>query len=118
MLALILSVIAFVLAVILPQDLVVLITPIIVWLASGAVNWLKAHLTGEEGGFGGLVFTAILVPALSIVATLVMNELVKTDISFILQIVLGTVGVFINEVIKQIKQSKDGTQTKVNKSIV
>lgn len=101
---------------ILPDQLVVLFVPILVWLASGAVNWLKAKLAGD--GFGGTVLVTLVVPVLSYLASLVVEALAEPQTNFWIMFLLGLVGVFINEMVKQWTQSAKGVQTKAKKQLI
>lgn len=105
-------------ATILPQDLIVLITPVIVWLATGFANWLKAVLSRDEGGFMGSVLVTMIVPIFTFFAALIVDELAKPDLPFLVTFTLGFAGVFINELIKQWKQTKAGIQTKTKKALI
>lgn len=100
---------------ILPDELIALLMPVIVWLATGFVNWLKATL--GNSGFGGTVLTTMVVPALSLLLSF-LGSLISPDLSFWQLFALGLLSVFINEVVKQWDQSVKGTQTNANKDLI
>jgi len=100
---------------ILPEQLIAILMPVVVWLASGFVNWLKATLGSE--GFGGTVLVTLIVPLLSLLASWLAG-LIVPDMSFWGLFFLGLIGVYINEVIKQWQQSVTGKQKKVKKNLI
>lgn len=77
-------------------------TPFIVKWATDLVIWIFPKLTGW-----GVVL--LVVPVLGAVVTLVTNALTTAGPAWYLQLLLGVLSVFINEVYKQIKQG--GTPT-------
>lgn len=93
-------------------ELAVIVVPLIVWLAGVIVNWLKVKFT-STGGFGGAIFVTLIVPVLSYLATLIYDLLLNPDLPFLEIFGLGLLGTFVNEIIKQWKQSITGSQTKV-----
>lgn len=98
-----------VIAGILPNDLVLLIVPVVVWLATTAVNWVKSKL--GSGGFGGTVVVTLIVPALSLAVAWVADALLNPGLSYWMLVGLGVLGTFFNEFIKQWTQTFKGTQT-------
>lgn len=103
------------LAGVLPEELIAILMPVVVWVASGFVNWLKAKL--GTSGFGGTVLVTLVVPILSLVLSW-LASLILPDMNFWLLFFLGLLSVFINEVIKQWQQSLKGQQTKANKNLI
>jgi hypothetical protein len=100
---------------ILPEQLIQILMPVIVWLAVGFVNWLKATL--GAGGFGGTVLVTLVVPLLSLLLTWVTG-LIVPGMDFWGTFFLGLIGVYINEVIKQWNQSVTGVQKSAKKDLV
>lgn len=98
-----------VIAQILPNDLVALIVPVVVWLATTAVNWVKSKL--GTGGFGGTVVVTLIVPALSLAVAWIAQQLLNPGLSYWMLVGLGVLGTFFNEFIKQWAQTFKGTQT-------
>ena len=98
-----------VIAAILPNELVALIIPIVVWLATTAVNWVKSKL--GTGGFGGTVVVTLIVPALSLAVAWIAEALLNPGLSYWALVGLGVLGTFFNEFIKQWTQTLKGTQT-------
>ena len=98
-----------VIAGILPNDLVALIVPVAVWLATTAVNWIKSKL--GSGGFGGTVVVTLIVPALSLGVAWIAEALLNPGLSYWMLVALGVLGTFFNEFIKQWTQTFKGTQT-------
>lgn len=105
--------ILLVLATILPSDLVVLLVPVITWLATLFVNWLKKILVGD--GFGGSIVVTLIVPIFSLLSAYIIDLIANPDQNFWLLFVFGFVGTWVSEVIKQWKQSLTGSQTNVTK---
>lgn len=99
----------------LPQDLIVLIAPVIVYLSTATVNYLK-HLTGN-GGFGGTILTTLIVPLLSLLAAWIVS-LVAPQSNFWITFAIGIAGTYINELLKQWKQTLQQTQTTANKPFI
>jgi len=100
---------------VLPEELIAILMPVVVWLATGFVNWLKATL--GNSGFGGTVLVTLVVPLFSLLFTWVAG-LIVPGINFWGAFFLGLIGVYINEVIKQWNQSRLGKQTKANKNLI
>lgn len=98
-----------VIAGILPSELVALIVPVVVWLATTAVNWVKAKL--GSGGFGGTVVVTLIVPALSLAVAWITEALLNPGLSYWVLVGLGVLGTFFNEFIKQWTQTFKGIQS-------
>lgn len=98
-----------IIAEILPTDLVALVVPIVVWLATTAVNWIKSKLS--SGGFGGTIVVTLIVPALSLAVAWITETLLNPGLSFWVLVALGILGTFFNEFIKQWTQTAKGIQT-------
>lgn len=96
-----------------PNDLIVLLLPVIVWAATTAVNWVKDKVT-QTGGFGGTVVVTLIVPVLSLLSAWIADQLLNPGLSFWLLVALGILGTFFNEFIKQWTQTFKGTQTKAS----
>lgn len=107
--------IGLVIAQIVPNDLVALLMPVVVWLATTVVNWLKSLVTG--GGFGGTVVVTLIVPVLSLATAWIADQLLNPGLNFWLLVALGILGTFFNEFIKQWTQTFKGTQTKAATSL-
>ena len=97
-----LGIIAFlvVLTQIIPLDIIMLIAPIIVFAATALVRWGLPQLPGWT-------IVSVVVPLLSVVAAWVAT-LVSPESSFFTQVVLGLLAVFVNEILKQFKQTGKG----------
>ena len=102
-------------AIIIPSQLIEILVPVIVWLASGLVNWLKTKLGVE--GFGGTILVTLVVPVLSLAASYIAT-LIKPELSFLPMFLFGLLAVFVNELIKQWQQTLKGTQTKADKNLI
>lgn len=98
-----------------PNQLIEILVPVVVWVAAGFVNWLKAKL--GTSGFGGTVLVTLVVPILSLAATY-LASLINPNLSFWPTFFFGLLGVVINEVIKQWKQTLTKTQTKADKNLI
>jgi hypothetical protein len=81
-----------------PANIVVLLTPFIVFLAVKAFTFFKPLLPGWILGF--------LVPVLATLAAFLTNAFAEPDTSFILQLGLGLSATFVNEAIKLFTTSK------------
>ena len=101
--------------IIFPEQLIEILVPVIVWLAAGFVNWLKAKL--GTTGFGGTVLITLVVPVLSLAASYVAT-LINPELSFLPMFLLGLLSVFVNELIKQWQQSLKKQQTKANTNLI
>ena len=77
------------------QQIILLVTPIIVWV----VTWMVKNLFSKLPGWA---VVGIVVPVISLALALITNVLTIGD-NFWLQLVVGVIAVFINEVKKQIK---------------
>lgn len=98
--------------IILPQELVVILTPVVVWLATWAVNKLKAS------GISGFIIVGVIVPLLSASVAWLTGLLLNSGLSFWLLFGLGLLSVFVNEALKQLKQSVQNNQSKATKELV
>ena len=103
-----------VIAAIQPEQLVVLLVPVVTWLATYLVNWIKANVS--ISGFNGTTLVVIVLPILNALVAY-LSSLLIPGLTFIWAFLIGLGGVFINQVIKQISQSNQGTQTAVSSSI-
>lgn len=99
-----------------PNELIAILMPIIVWLVSALVNWLKSILGTQ--GFSGTILVTIIVPVLSLVAAWIAELLLKPDLNFWILFGLGLLGVFVNEFIKQWKQTVSGKQTATKTNLI
>jgi len=92
-----------------PQDLVALFIPIIVYLATALVNFLKKITTSTA--FGGSMIVTFIVPILSFVVATIYNYMATPDLNFWIMFLLGFAGTFFKEMLKQWNQSTRGIQT-------
>ena len=99
-----------------PNEIIVLVLPLVVWLATWFVNWAKAKL--GTGGFSGTVLVSLVVPLLSWAAAEIYAYISGSNGNFWTLFGLGLLGTFINEVVKQWKQSATKTQTPTKKELV
>lgn len=99
-----------------PADIIALLVPVVVWLASAFVNWFKAFLGSQ--GFSGTVLVTLVVPILSFGAAELYSYLAKPDLSFWVIFGLGLLGNFINEVVKQWSQTATKTQTAAKTKLI
>lgn len=79
-----------------PEDIVLALTPLIVYLVTLLITKALPDLSGW-------VVTGVIVPVLSLLVTW-LSQLVVADYGFWPQVALGLVAVFINEAIKQFQQ--------------
>ena len=77
------------------QQIILLVTPVIVWV----VTWMVKNLFSKLPGWA---VVGIVVPVISLALALITNVMAIGD-NFWLQLVVGVIAVFINEVKKQIK---------------
>ena len=101
-----------------PNDLILLLVPVITWVASFAVNWLKSVIAKDKTGFGGSVLVVMVVPIISFITAFIYDYLANPNLDFWILFVVGLVGVFFNEVAKQWKQSNEGVQKKVKTKLI
>lgn len=105
-----------VIAQVLPADFIAMLLPVIVWLATALVNWIKAKLTGA--GFGGAFLLTIIVPGLSLLGAWIDTQLLVPDVGFWYLFAYGLLGTFVNEIIKQWSQTLTKTQTPVKSNLI
>ena len=77
------------------QQIILLVTPVIVWV----VTWMVKNLFSKLPGWA---VVGIVVPLISLALALITNAIAIGD-NFWLQLAVGVIAVFINEVKKQIK---------------
>ena len=77
-------------------QIVFLLTPLLVWLATKLVRYVLSSLPGW-------VVVLIVVPILSIVITSLASIFSSFGDSFWVQVVYGLLAVFVNELVKQFK---------------
>ncbi len=99
-----------------PNQLIVMILPLVVWLAAWFVNWAK-HKLGS-GGFSGTVLVTFVVPILSWGAAEIFSLLTQYQGNFWALFGLGLLGTFINEIVKQWKQTAKKVQKPAKKELV
>ena len=75
--------------------LVLILTPVIVWLITAVI---KPFITGK---FSGVIIVGVVVPVLSLLATWI-GGMILPETNW-LQLVVGLLAVFIRELIKQLK---------------
>jgi len=85
---------------ILPTELIAVLTPVVVY---AAVQLFKLVLPKIPGW----ALLSIVVPALSALIAWITQLLTAGGLGFWLQLVLGLLAVFVNELIKQIQQGND-----------
>jgi len=85
---------------VLPTELIAVLTPVVVF---GAVQLLKLVLPKIPGW----ALLAIVVPVLSAVVAWISQIIVGGVIGFWAQVGLGLLAVFVNELLKQIRQGND-----------
>lgn len=107
---------SMVIAQIVPNDLVLLLMPVLVWVATTTVNWLRSKV--GSGGFGGTVVITLLVPGLSLLIAWLAEMALNPGISFWLLFAFGILGTYFNEVIKQWTQTFKGEQTRASTSLL
>jgi len=81
---------------VLPTELIALLAPVVVFGVTYLVKWAIPKLPGWT-------VVSIVVPLLSVIVAWVAQLLVP-GLSFLLQVVLGLLAVFINELIRQLQQ--------------
>ena len=77
------------------QQIILLVTPVIVWV----VTWMVKNLFSKLPGWA---VVGIVVPLISLALALITNAIAIGE-NFWLQLAVGVIAVFINEVKKQIK---------------
>ena len=77
-------------------QIILLLTPVMVWVATQLVKYILSAVPGW-------VVVGLIVPALSIIITLVLNYAIALTGNFWVQVGIGLLAVFINEVYKQLK---------------
>jgi len=77
------------------QQIILLITPVIVWV----VTWMVKNLFSKLPGWA---VVGIVVPLISLALALITNAISIGD-NFWLQLAVGVIAVFINEIKKQIQ---------------
>lgn len=75
-------------------QIVLLLTPLVVWLATWLVKQVLSSLPGW-------VLVGLIVPLISIIVALISNAISIAD-NFWIQVAIGVLAVFINEVKKQL----------------
>ena len=108
--------IAFLAYAIEPNQLIAMILPLVVWLSTWFVNSAKDKL--GKGGFSGTVLVTFVVPILSWGAAEVFSLLTNYQGNFWALFGLGLLGTFVNEIVKQWKQSATKTQKAAKKELV
>jgi hypothetical protein len=101
-----------------PNDLILLLVPVVTWVASFAVNWLKSVIAKDKTGFGGSVLVIMVVPIISFITAFVYDYLANPQLDFWILFIVGLGGVFLNEVAKQWKQSNAGIQQKAKTKLI
>lgn len=99
-----------------PDFLIAVLMPLLVWLATWFVNWLKTKL--GPGGFSGTVLVTFVVPVLSWLSAEIFTYLTNYEGSFWGLFGLGLVGTFVNEMVKQWKQSATNSQTPAKADLI
>ncbi len=84
---------------VLPLEIINLLAPVVVWVAVKAFKWLLPKVPGWT-------ILSIVVPALSAVAAWIVS-LISPESSFLLQVILGLLSVFIAEIIRQFQQGNN-----------
>lgn len=100
----------------LPTEIVAVLMPLIVWLATTTINWIRAKVS--TGGFGGLVVVQLIVPILSLLVAWIADYALNPGLSFWLLVALGILGTYLSELIKQWTQSLKGEQTRASANIL
>jgi len=86
-----------------PTELIVVLTPVVVYLAVQLFKVITPVLPGW-------VLVSIVVPiASALIAWITQLLSAGGDVGFWAQVVLGLLAVFINEIIKQINQARTGS---------
>lgn len=78
------------------EQIILYLTPAIVYLATELVKWLLPRLQGW-------LIVSIIVPVLSLLAAYLTSFIIQGD-NIWLQAFIGLLAVFVNELIKQLKQ--------------
>lgn len=106
-----------VIAAIIPVDILIsILTPIVVYLVTWLINLIKAKISNDTG-IMGTILTTFFVPAISALAAWV-GTLIQPDLNYWPLFGLGLLSVFVNEVLKQWKQSGTGEQTPADKKLI
>ena len=85
-----------IIAQVLPIEIILLLAPIVVYAVTFVVKWALPKIPGWA-------IVSVVVPVLSAIAAWVAT-MVNTELSFWLQVGLGLISVFVNELIKQFQQ--------------
>jgi hypothetical protein len=99
-----------------PNTIITLVLPLVVWIATWFVNWLKVKLGNQ--GFSGTVLVTLIVPLLSWVSAEIFTYLSGYEGNFWALFGLGLLGTFVNEVVKQWKQTAAKAQTPTKNKLV
>jgi len=85
-----------IIAQVLPIEIILLLAPIVVYAVTFVVKWAIPKIPGWA-------IVSVVVPVLSAIAAWVAT-MVNPEASFILQVFLGLLAVFVSELIKQFQQ--------------
>jgi len=85
-----------IIAQVLPIEIILLLAPIVVYAVTFVVKWALPKIPGWA-------IVSVVVPVLSAIAAWVAT-MVNPELSFWLQVGLGLISVFVNELIKQFQQ--------------
>ena len=96
------------------EDILIVLAPIITWLAAFSANWIKAKL-GKEG-FNGMIAVSVVVPLASLIGGYV-TKLIVPELNFWYLFLLSFVSTYINQFIKQYEQSRRNEQNSVEPTI-
>ncbi|MBK8609088.1 MAG: hypothetical protein IPL84_03875 [Chitinophagaceae bacterium] len=87
------------------NQIILMLTPVIVWAATQLVKLVKPKISGW-------VLTGLVVPLLSIAITIIA-QYVGVGGDFIVQVVVGLLAVFLQELFKQFNQGNDQSKTAI-----
>jgi len=85
-----------IIAQIVPIEIITLFAPLVIFAATELVKWLLPKLPGWA-------VVSLIVPVLSLIAAWIAQSIVP-GLAFWPQVIFGLLAVFINELIKQLKQ--------------
>jgi len=87
-----------IIAQVLPIEIILLLAPIVVYAVTFVVRWALPKIPGWA-------IVSVVVPVLSAIVAWVAT-MINPEASFLLQVILGLLAVFVNELIKQFQQLK------------
>ena len=102
-----LATLLIIIAVILPTEIITLLTPLILFGCTALVKWLYPKMPGW-------LILSVVVPVLSVLAALIVT-LIIPGLGFFIHVALGLLSVFVAELIRQFQQGNNKNTEPVKK---